>query len=570
MVQVTESGNVYRLGMAAEAAPVGAGAISEAGSGGGGTAGGGMRRSSRATGKESVLDAFADSRHPVGEPQQQLSYQVGGADVGGAGADRIMRGAFETLDDNMVGLRTQYAAARRVVLYRDETPVAAAVVEVHPEQGVLEVPLLAAERHCRQQGHGTVLVAILIELGCRLRLAMLIASATHESTRFWLRQGLHTFSHCSPPVRAELRKIDQSARRGFANSVSMAMELPARRGEVLPRVLRRLARRAINSSRVLSSADAPAAIGYLDVNATGNFFLLPDGRKQPVVYGASERLAVNVPYSRLEAFPSGTHGWGVRCGVPISQGQVVVEVRGRCLSEAEYEELNDPSYVVSFDDKLLQLKRAAEDDVRYIDLKVYGNMMRLINDCHEAPNLQLMYWPELDVTKRILPRRAFLVAKHDIPSNVELTWDYGRHYERPWLTARHGTGWPNATWPTASGVEASDDEGDEGGGAGQGAGGHGTAASSGGGGTHDGGDGGGRTAIGRKSGTVLGGVPATIGYGACKGLPKYPRWSSPSKHSRRRYSRGRSRTVGRLARPSGGNASISSGRGSRARKPKPS
>ncbi|KOO34516.1 hypothetical protein Ctob_009561, partial [Chrysochromulina tobinii] len=213
---VTESGNVYRLGMAAEAAPVGAGAISEAGSGGGGTAGGGMRRSSRATGKESVLDAFADSRHPVGEPQQQLSYQVGGADVGGAGADRIMRGAFETLDDNMVGLRTQYAAARRVVLYRDETPVAAAVVEVHPEQGVLEVPLLAAERHCRQQGHGTVLVAILIELGCRLRLAMLIASATHESTRFWLRQGLHTFSHCSPPVRAELRKIDQSARRGFA------------------------------------------------------------------------------------------------------------------------------------------------------------------------------------------------------------------------------------------------------------------------------------------------------------------------------------------------------------------
>ena len=76
----------------------------------------------------------------------------------------------------------------------------------------------------------------------------------------------------------------------------------------------------------------------------------------------------------------------------------------------------------------------------FIDLKEHGNIMRLVNDCHEAPNLQLMYWPELDVSKRVLPRRAFLVAKHDIPANVELTWDYGRHYERHWLHARHGTG----------------------------------------------------------------------------------------------------------------------------------
>ena len=44
-----------------------------------------------------------------------------------------------------------------------------------------------------------------------------------------------------------------------------------------------------------------------------------------------------------------------------------------------------------------------------------------------------MYWPELDVSRGILPRRAFLVAKHAIPAMVELTWDYGRHYERHWL-----------------------------------------------------------------------------------------------------------------------------------------
>ena len=62
-------------------------------------------------------------------------------------------------------------------------------------------------------------------------------------------------------------------------------------------------------------------------------------------------------------------------------------------------------------------------------------MMRLINGCHEAPNLQLMYWPELDVAKRVLPRRAYLVAKHDIPPSVELTWDYGKLYPRPWLAA---------------------------------------------------------------------------------------------------------------------------------------
>ena len=36
--------------------------------------------------------------------------------------------------------------------------------------------------------------------------------------------------------------------------------------------------------------------------------------------------------------------------------------------------------MVSFDDKLLELKRAARDDVLYLDLKEQGNMMRLIND----------------------------------------------------------------------------------------------------------------------------------------------------------------------------------------------
>lgn len=136
------------------------------------------------------------------------------------------------------------------------------------------------------------------------------------------------------------------------------------------------------------------------------------------------------------------------------------QVRGRVLSESEYENLDDPSYVVSFDDKLLQLKRAANDDVMYIDLRQYGNMMRLINDCHEAPNLQLVYWPEHDAARHVLPRRAYLVAKHDIPANVELTWDYGRHYERHWLNARHGTGagWARPMLGGTDDASSSDEE----------------------------------------------------------------------------------------------------------------
>jgi hypothetical protein len=209
--------------------------------------------------------------------------------------------------------------------------------------------------------------------------------------RFWLRQGLHTPAHCQGAMRAALRKMDQSARRGFANSITMAMELPGSMAEpsgsafdlatkapdTVARVLRRLQRRAHQDERALTPMQAPAELGYTDVNAIGNFFLEPGGKKRPVAYSAAERLAVNVPYSRLEAFPvSARRGWGVRCGVPIVQGQVVVEVRGRCLTELEYEELSDPSYVVSFDDKLLALKRAAGDDVMYIDLKEYGNMVR--------------------------------------------------------------------------------------------------------------------------------------------------------------------------------------------------
>ena len=48
-----------------------------------------------------------------------------------------------------------------------------------------------------------------------------------------------------------LRKLDQSERRGFANSVSMAMELPSSRTKRTPvaSVLKRIARRPILATR---------------------------------------------------------------------------------------------------------------------------------------------------------------------------------------------------------------------------------------------------------------------------------------------------------------------------------
>ena len=111
----------------------------------------------------------------------------------------------------MVDLRAQWSNARHVVLLRGDAVVAASVVEAHAERAVLEVPILAAAKAARQQGYGSVLVATLIALGVRMRLKLLLVSATAESHGFWLRQGLHTPAYCSPAVRAMLRTVDQAA-----------------------------------------------------------------------------------------------------------------------------------------------------------------------------------------------------------------------------------------------------------------------------------------------------------------------------------------------------------------------
>lgn len=82
---------------------------------------------------------------------------------------------------------------------------------------------------------------------------------------------------------------------------------------------------------------------------------------------------------------------------------------------------------------MLASKRASGDDVRFIDCREYGNLLRLVNDCTEAPNCTLSYYPELHLAKGTLPRRAFLISNRKIPAGCELTWNYGKNYLRHWV-----------------------------------------------------------------------------------------------------------------------------------------
>ena len=97
---------------------------------------------------------------------QDLSYRCGGSDVGGPEASRLLSGSFVGLDATVITLTGQYRDAERVVLYRAEQVVAAAVVHVHAEPSLrlLDVPIFAAVSSSRRQGLGSVLAALLVSL----------------------------------------------------------------------------------------------------------------------------------------------------------------------------------------------------------------------------------------------------------------------------------------------------------------------------------------------------------------------------------------------------------------------
>jgi len=188
--------------------------------------------------------------------------------------------------------------------------------------------------------------------------------------------------------------------------------------------------------KLLTPAQAASVLEYEDVPRSFWMSDITSAARRPLELTSSEELPASadiVPYDSLRAFNSGgVRGWGVCSMEPIRRGQVVSEACGRCLTEEQFAALTDKRYVFGFDDEMLSQKRAAEDEVRYLDLHEYGNITRLVNDEQLAPNLEGLYWPPLSEASARLPRRFFLVARRTIPPLTELTWDYGDLYERHW------------------------------------------------------------------------------------------------------------------------------------------
>lgn len=111
------------------------------------------RRSGRVIVKEAPIDAIAGTNLTVcGFPE--LKYSVGGADIGGSEASSIL-GEVET-DEGLMQLHSQFRSCRRAVLWSKGKMVAAAVIELHEREKVLEIPILATKPELRQHGFGSV------------------------------------------------------------------------------------------------------------------------------------------------------------------------------------------------------------------------------------------------------------------------------------------------------------------------------------------------------------------------------------------------------------------------------
>ena len=119
-------------------------------------------------------------------------------------------------------------------------------------------------------------------------------------------------------------------------------ELEALREEaLLP--LEDVARRLIEDAEdlFLSPHAAALALGYEDIDAS---FRVPVSGaaawRVPVGGTALPSEMRRTPYAALRAFDTGSaRGWGVCCTEDIRAGDVVVEMVGRLLSEAEFEQV---------------------------------------------------------------------------------------------------------------------------------------------------------------------------------------------------------------------------------------
>ena len=172
----------------------------------------------------SPLDRWQGSDHPVDGADSELTFRVESASAPIEPAKRVLKSAFASCDENLIELRGDYRAARRILLLREGRCVAALVCFAHEVESVLEVPLLGVEQGRRKQGLGTLLVAVAMQLSARLGLAYFVVSATDEARKFWLGLGLHHaaakigpcwgggVAQAAPEVGAAVRVLAQSGR----------------------------------------------------------------------------------------------------------------------------------------------------------------------------------------------------------------------------------------------------------------------------------------------------------------------------------------------------------------------
>ena len=249
-----------------------------------------------------------------------LGYACGGSDTGGQEATRLLEASFAHLDASVLALTGAYKSAERIVLFREGSVVAAAVVQLHVEHSAMEVPIFAAAKACRRQGHGSLLTALLTAMGRSLGLRTLLISATDESRAFWLKQGLHTLNFCAPRAKVAVRALKRASRLlTFANSHLMAMPCAedgadGADGEAAePADVLRVAIERLGSERAagLSWRKAAAALGYVDVHATGSFWRMADGTHAPIALQAHEQLPaafeVRLPSPHASPPPLATH-----------------------------------------------------------------------------------------------------------------------------------------------------------------------------------------------------------------------------------------------------------------------
>ena len=79
-----------------------------------------------------------------------LQFELGGCDAGGWQATQLLVSTFTTLDEAVVKFTGPYRNATRLVLLKHGTVVAIAVVLVHEEHRIVQVPLFAAAKTQRR------------------------------------------------------------------------------------------------------------------------------------------------------------------------------------------------------------------------------------------------------------------------------------------------------------------------------------------------------------------------------------------------------------------------------------